>query len=148
MGRMIDSAVVILQFISGCSRMSAVAVLVMDIVVLAAVIVAMAVSGGFNLSPASDSEHALEETGSTQGMPESVPPPADPLDIIGESCYLTPTERRVLRELVRTDDKQDVIAASLNMSVNTLRHHITSIYKKTGVQTRAALCKLTVTGDR
>lgn len=148
MGRMIDSAVVILQFAAGFSQMSAIAVLVMDIVVLAAVIVAMAVSGGFNLSPASDSEHALEETGSTQAMPESVPPPADPLDIIGESCSLTPTERRVLRELVRTDDKQDVIAASLNMSVNTLRHHITSIYKKTGVQTRAALCKLTVTGDR
>ena len=42
----------------------------------------------------------------------------------------------------------DAIAASLNMSVNTLRHHITSIYKKTGVQTRSALCKLAVTGDR
>ena len=49
---------------------------------------------------------------------------------------------KVLRELVSTDDKQDVIASRLNISVSTLRHHVTSIYKKTGTQTRSALCKL------
>ena len=148
MGRMIDSSVVILQFIAGFSRMSAVAVLVMDIVVLTAVIVAMAVSGGFNLSPDEKTVVVPERSDILPPEPEAGQPAADPLELVGERCSLTPTEQRVLRELVQTDDKQDAIAASLNMSVNTLRHHITSIYKKTGVQTRSALCKLAVTGDR
>ena len=66
----------------------------------------------------------------------------DPFSAIQESYRITPSEMKVLRELVGTDDKQDAIALRLNISVSTLRHHITSIYKKTGTQTRSALCKL------
>ena len=73
---------------------------------------------------------------------EEPEPDADLFSAIGDSCRITPSEMKVLRELVTTDDKQDVIAARLNISVSTLRHHVTSIYKKTGVQTRSALCKL------
>ena len=64
---------------------------------------------------------------------------------IREKFGLTPKEAQVFKELTETDDKQEAIALRMNMSVNTLRHHITSIYKKTGVQTRAALCKLNIT---
>ena len=64
--------------------------------------------------------------------------------MIQDSYRITPSEMKVLRELVSTDDKQDAIAFRLNISVSTLRHHVTSIYKKTGVQTRSALCKLVI----
>lgn len=56
--------------------------------------------------------------------------------------YITPSELKVLRELIQTDDKQEVIASRLNISVSTLRHHITSLYKKTDVQTRLVLSNL------
>ena len=67
---------------------------------------------------------------------------SDPFHVIQEKYGISPSEMRVLRELVLTDDKQEVMAARLNISVSTLRHHVTSIYKKTGTQTRSALCKL------
>lgn len=132
-GRVIDSAVVIFSFLFRFSALSQVTVLVIDIAALAVVIVTMALSGAFNLSaPAAERAPA-----------EPAPAP-DPFPDIRERYSVTPSELKVLRELVLTDDKQDVIAARLNISVSTLRHHVTSIYKKTGVQTRAALCKLVI----
>ena len=127
MGRMLDSAVVIISFGLHLSSQPQVVVLLINIAALAAVIVLMAFSGALNVSAP-----AAEEA-------------ADPFAAVQESCGITPSELRVLRELVLTDDKQEVIARRLQISVSTLRHHITSIYKKTGVQTRAALCKLTHT---
>lgn len=128
MGRMIDSAVVILSFALKISTRSQVIVLLINIAALAAVIVMMALSGALNLSsPSSAKAH---------------PAAADPFTVIQEKFRITPSEMKVLRELVLTDDKQEIIASRLNISVSTLRHHITSIYKKTGTQTRSALCRL------
>lgn len=76
---------------------------------------------------------------------EPSPPPvpaADPLETLAARCALTPAETRLLRELVRTEDKQEVLAARLGVSVSTLRHHTTAIYKKTGVGNRAGLVRL------
>ena len=104
-------------------------------------IIMMTLTGAFDLS-----EHARHEA---QSVPETAPVPepqteteTDPCSAIQEIYRITPSEMKVLRELVSTDDKQDVIASRLNISVSTLRHHVTSIYKKTGTQTRSALCKL------
>lgn len=135
MGRMLDSAVVILSFIPGFSELSTVAVLVIDIIALAVTVILMAVNGDFNLSAAPLPQEPAPAAAVTEDA-------VNPFDAVGEQCKLTPTEGRVLRELVQTDDKQDVIAARMSISVSTLRHHVTAIYKKTGVQTRAALCKL------
>lgn len=55
---------------------------------------------------------------------------------------LTPKETEVLRELINTSDKQEAVAEKLGMSVNTMRHHVTSIYDKTGVYSRSALLEL------
>lgn len=129
MGRVLDSVIVILSFGLRISTQSQVVVLIINIAALAAAIIAMALSGVLDLS-APISGKAETEAG------------ADPFPIIQQSYGITPTELKVLRELVQTDDKQEVIASRLNISVSTLRHHITSLYKKTGVQTRLALSNL------
>ncbi len=125
-GRVLDSTAVLLSFLFSFSTMPPALFLVIDIVSLGAVIVAMAVNGDFNFSPA------------------AVEPDKKEFDIeaLRELYGLTPTEFKVFRELVETEDKQNAIAAKLGISVNTLRHHITSIYRKTETQTRSGLNKL------
>ena len=89
----------------------------------------------------------MEPVARSSDYPETDEEPiaqTDPFSVVKETYGISPSEMKVLRELVMTDDKQDVIAARLNISVSTLRHHITSIYKKTGTQTRSALCKLMI----
>ena len=139
MGRVLDSAAVILGMTLKFSALSQVAVLIIDIIALVVVIVMMALTGAFDLSmPEAAEEAPVPETTHEPELPP------DPFPVIQDSYRITPSEMKVLRELVTTDDKQDVIALRLNISVSTLRHHVTSIYKKTGVQTRSALCKLVI----
>ena len=144
-GRIIDSAAVLLSFALKFSTLSAVSVLVIDIAMLSAAIVFMALNGDaaivfmalngdLNLSSIANKETKKSE-------PNAKITPGQ----IREKFGLTPKEAQVFKELTETDDKQEAIALRMNMSVNTLRHHITSIYKKTGAQTRAALCKLNIT---
>ena len=135
-GRIIDSAAVLLSFALKFSTLSAVSVLVIDIAMLSAAIVFMALNGDLNLSSIANKETKKSE-------PNAKITPGQ----IREKFGLTPKEAQVFKELTETDDKQEAIALRMNMSVNTLRHHITSIYKKTGAQTRAALCKLNITDE-
>ena len=139
MGRILDSATVVLGMTLKFSTFSQVAVLIIDIAALVVAIVMMTLAGAFNLSGQRDDE--VQPVCETDSFPE---PETDPFGVIQESYRITPSEMKVLRELVGTDDKQDVIASRLNISVSTLRHHVTSIYKKTGTQTRSALCKLVI----
>ena len=135
-GRIIDSAAVLLSFALKFSTLSAVSVLVIDIAMLSAAIVFMALNGDLNLSSIANKETKKSE-------PNAKITPGQ----IREKFGLTPKEAQVFKELTETDDKQEAIALRMNMSVNTLRHHVTSIYKKTGAQTRAALCKLNITDE-
>lgn len=155
MGRVLDSAAVILSFALNMSALSSVAVLIIDIVALVVVIVMMSLTGAFNLSASravqipGDAQRPsdMEPVARSSDYPETDEEPiaqTDPFSVVKETYGISPSEMKVLRELVMTDDKQDVIAARLNISVSTLRHHITSIYKKTGTQTRSALCKLMI----
>ena len=126
MGRMLDSLFVIITFIPGISSLSGLAVLALDIAALCIMVVFMALNGDLVLSLP------------TQQKPE----PADPFPAIAEQYGITPGELRVLREVVLTDDKHEAIALRLGVSVSTVRHYVSSIYKKTGTQTRLALSKL------
>lgn len=135
-GRIIDSVAVLLTFILKFSTFSAVSVLVIDIAMLSVAIVFMALNGDLNLNSIANKEKENSEP-NAEITPEQ----------IREKFGLTPKEAQVFKELTETDDKQEAIALRMNMSVNTLRHHITSIYKKTGVQTRAALFKLSFTDE-
>ena len=126
MGRMLDSLFVIITFILGLSSLSGLTALALDIAALCVMVVFMATNGDLTLTAQVNKNDA----------------PFDPFPVIAEQFGITPSELKVLRELVLTDDKQDAIALRLGISVSTLRHHITSIYKKTGTQTRLALSKL------
>lgn len=131
MGRLLDSAVVLFSFVFRVSVLPTAAVLAVDIALLILAVVIMTLNGDFSLAPpAPPAENA------------PVPVKADPFPILQARFGITPAEMNVLRELVLTEDKQDVIADRLNISVSTMRHHITSIYRKTEVQSRAGLCKL------
>ena len=134
MGRVLDSAMVLLCGALRVSALSAPAVLALDLGGLATVLVLMAMNGDLSLAPVP-----------AGAVPAPSPPPipaADPLETLAARCALTPAETRLLRELVSTEDKQEALAARLGVSVSTLRHHTTAIYKKTGVGTRAGLVRL------
>lgn len=126
-GRMLDSLLVLFGGVLHISELPAVAVLTMDIVLLVGAIVGMAVSGNFNLA-----EKAAEET-----LPQ-----ADPFSLLEARYRLTQAELKVLRELVLTEDKQSAIADRLSVKVRTVQASVTSLYRKTGVSTRAGLVQL------
>ena len=133
MGRLTDSATVVFSLAFGFSALPQAAVLAVDVALLVLAIVVMALNRDF----------VLDRPAPPAPAP-AAPTPADPFPVLQARYGITPAEMNVLRELVLTEDKQDVIAARLNISVSTMRHHITSIYKKTEVQSRAGLCKLAV----
>ena len=143
MGRLLDSATVVLSFGVRFSDLPRAAVLAVDIGLLALVIVLMTLNRDFVLdapSPTADAVSAPVTAPVTAPVP--APVKADPFPLLQARFGITPAEMNVLRELVLTDDKQEAIAARLHISVSTMRHHITSIYKKTDVQSRAGLCRL------
>lgn len=133
MGRVIDSVSVLITLGLNLSEQSQAVVLVINITALAVVIIMMALSGALDLSASKKPapEAAVNETAEV-----------DPFPIVQENYGITPSELKILRELVLTDDKQEVIASRLDISVSTLRHHVTSLYRKTGAQTRLALSNL------
>ena len=148
MGRILDSVNVIVGFAFRFSEKSPVTVLLINIVSIIVVIVLMAVSGEFGFAPHGPEQ--LPSQAASAPFPSTAAPqtqdaqahPADVIPAIGERYALTPKECAVLRELVCTEEKQEAIAERLGMSVNTLRHHVTALYKKTDTETRAGLCSL------
>jgi len=55
-------------------------------------------------------------------------------------AILTPAERRIIAAIVRHKGASNkVIASALDISCNTLRNHLASIYGKVGVHTRLDL---------
>ena len=148
-GRILDSAVVVLSFFLGYADFSAATVLLIDIAALVVTILLMAVNGDFDLFGKKAASAPPETEPSPETAPTDEPQSApDPFPAICARYRLTPAEMNVLRELVLTDDKQEAIAEQLHISVSTLRHHITSIYRKTDAQSRAALCKLAANQNR
>ena len=140
MGRVLDSACVLLTFLIRLSEQSQATVLLIEIAALTAAIVLMAVGGAFNLSPAGTSEETVPAAPTEPA--ESTPPAVDPIDALREQYGLTPGELRVFRELVLTEDKQTVIGERLSIKVRTVQANVTAIYRKTGVSTRAGLVQL------
>lgn len=127
-GRVLDSLIVIPFCFVSLSEASAGVVLALNIAALALVIVLMALNGDFNFDA---------------GPPERADgTPDERFAKIGERYGLTPSELRVFRELVLTEDKQTVISERLNVKIRTVQANITRIYQKTGVTTRSGLVNL------
>lgn len=147
-GRILDSAVVILSFFVNFPNLPPAAVVVIDIAALAVIIIAMALNGDCNLSlhdrnaaPADGGKQAAEAV-SEPLQPSEPIPPSDPFDVIRERYGLSPAELRVFRELVLTEDKQAVIGDRLSIKLRTVQANVTSIYRKTGLNTRSGLVQL------
>ena len=72
--------------------------------------------------------------------PEMVPPrtPEEALAAFCESYGLTKRESDVLAAVV-SDETLKHVAAELGVGLRTVQHHLTSLYKKTGTQTRTGL---------
>lgn len=140
MGRVLDSACVLFTFLIRLSEQSQATVLLIEIAALTAAIVLMAVGGAFNLSPTGTPEETAPAA--TTEPAEPAFPAQDPFDALREQYGLTPGELRVFRELVLTEDKQAAIGDRLSIKVRTVQANVTSIYRKTGVSTRAGLVQL------
>ena len=130
-GRVLDSVMVLVC--AGCqiSKLDGEVVLAVNIICLAVLILLMTVSGAFNLSDLTE-----------QQIAPSLLSPESTLEIIRKQFSLTPRETDVLRELVLTEDKQAAISERLSISVKMLQKYVTSIYKKTGAETRSGLSEL------
>ena len=72
-------------------------------------------------------------------VPEPVQSTEDRVDLMANERGLTNRERDVLRALVLTENKNQQIANDLGISRRQLQTHISRIYQKTGVTTRAGL---------
>ena len=132
-GRILDSVVVIPLCLVSLTGASAGVVLSLNIAALIVVIVVMAVNGDFNLSE----RQAIMEKSADIQMSED-----DVLSSIAERYMLTPSELRVFRSLVLTEDKQAAIAEKLSIKLRTVQANVTSIYRKTGVKTRSGLLQI------
>lgn len=133
MPRVIDGVVTVALELGGLAALSPPAVIAVDLALLAAVIIGMALGGDLLLSAPSD----LPSAAGT--------PPFDDAELfagMAERYALSKREADVLKALVLTDHTQQEIAAELEISVSTVQHHITAIYRKTGADNRAGLHRL------
>ena len=103
---------------------------------------------GERISSYSGKSAGAEETPDHEGVRESgqessgqVPPrtPEEILATFCESYGLTKRESDVLAAVVADEQPLKYVADNLGVGLRTVQHHLTSLYKKTGTQTRAGL---------
>ena len=131
-GRVIDSITVIPFCLVSLTDAAPGVVLSLNIAALAAVIAVMAVNGDLDLSKR---RTLRENTDSPVSEDEA-------MASVAERYKLTPSELRVFRSLVLTEDKQSVIAEKLSVKLRTVQANVTPIYRKTGVATRSGLLQI------
>lgn len=132
-GRVIDSVIVIPLCLVSLTEASAVVVLSLNIAALVAIIIVMALNGDFNLS---------QRQTVSEKIPDVTISEDEALSFVAEHYKLTPSEIRVFRLLVLTEDKQAAIAEKLSVKLRTVQANVTSIYRKTGVTTRSGLLQI------
>lgn len=130
LGRILDSAVVLLSWGISLLKLPQAGVLAADLICIAVIIVVLALNGDFSLKEAEVPQ------------PVRLPGSDERLAMMAERYSLTPKEASLLRELVTTEDKQEAIASRLSVSISTVQFHTTSIYRKTGAKTRSGLSEL------
>ena len=123
-------------------------------VLFAAVLILMTRAGmlapdyGERISSYSEKSAAAEETPNRekakkpqQSAPEQAPPRSteEILAAFTESYGLTKRESDVLAAVVADEQPLKYVDANLGVGLRTVQHHLTSLYKKTGTQTRAGL---------
>ena len=143
MGRVLDSVSVLILGMLRLSSLPAPIVLALDIGGLAAVIVLLALSGGFSFSVPAQAQPVPVLSGEGDEETEEIPvSEQDPFAELRSRYGLTPREAEVLRELVLTEDTQTAIGDRLGINVKTLQGYVTRLYRKTGAKTRSGLTDL------
>lgn len=86
-------------------------------------------------------DHESAEDTDQEPPPEMAPPrtPEETLAAFCESYGLTKRESDVLAAVVSDERPLKHVAAELGVGLRTVQHHLTSLYKKTGTQTRTGL---------
>ena len=129
-GRTIDALSVIILGLLKFSSLPTAAVLALNIAVIAVLIITMAINNDFNF-------YMREITPSETKMTSE-----EAMKILQRRYSLTPSEMKVTRELLLTDDKQSEIAERLSIKVGTVQFHASNIYRKSGAENRAALARI------
>ncbi len=129
-GRVLDSVCVLAAGAARVSALPVVAVVSVDVALLAATIVLMALNGDFNFA-----HHPVP-------APPKAAPGEDPFAVIKDRYGFTDGELRVFRELVLTEDKQAAVGDRLSIKLRTVQANVTSIYRKTGASTRSGLVQI------
>lgn len=103
-------------------------------VLFAAVLILMTRAG--MLAPDYESAEKPDQESPEQASPRS---PEEALAAFCESYGLTKRESDVLAAVVSDERPLKHVAAELGVGLRTVQHHLTSLYKKTGTQTRTGL---------
>ena len=139
MGRIVAAISEIVFLMLNITALSDVAMLGVELVILVLIILNMAWNG--DLNPGGLIAASPEQTGiPSEYVPEYIP--VQKLEMMKqyqEKFKLTEMETEVLKRLISTEDSQQQLADSLDISSRSLQRHITSIYDKTGVRTRVGL---------
>ena len=136
MGKLISNVVALIVAIpsAALAQTNDMALTSLAFVLFAAVLILMTRAG--MLTP--DHESAEKPD---QESPEMAPPrtPEETLAAFCESYGLTKRESDVLAAVVSDERPLKHVAAELGVGLRTVQHHLTSLYKKTGTQTRTGL---------
>ena len=93
-------------------------------------------------NPAPATGVITEESPATGQTSENDPPPATRLQDFAERYGLTPRESEVLAAVTADDRPLKQVAPDLGISLRVLQRHLTSLYQKTGTQSRVGLTML------
>ncbi len=126
-GRILDALAVIILGVLKFSSLPTAVVLALNIAVIAVLIITMAINSDFNIFVQEIQTAEIKMTSE------------EAMGILQRRYSLTPSEMKVAKELLLTDDKQSEIAERLSIKVGTVQFHATNIYRKAGVENRAAL---------
>lgn len=120
------------------------AIIAVDLVLFAGIAVALYLSGSLN---ANNAEFAFGQQGTEEepvpmGEANGLTAAANfdrRLQTLADECHLTPRECEVLRMVVGGEQPIKQIASDMGISPRMVQRHLTSLYQKTGAQTRAGL---------
>ena len=156
MGRIISNVVALVVAIpsAALAQTNDLALASLSFVLFSAVLILMtrtemlAPDYGERIPSYSGKSASTEETPSHEGVRESdqessgQAPSRTPEEILATFCEsygLTKRESDVLAAVVADEQPLKYVADNLGVGLRTVQHHLTSLYKKTGTQTRAGL---------
>ena len=152
MGRKLDAAITVVFSAAGALlSVSDLYLLILYLIFIAGIIISMTVGGMLYMDAGEGTTADMQESvigaissdasseGSSVSDSTSKTTVEERIGDFSEKYSLTPREKEVLTMLLTTECKNQEIADTLYISRRQLQNHISSIYQKTGANTRAGL---------